>query len=59
MMQTAQITCGLGLMVVGFWFYIDAFKRSARFSPDAGALRVGLSCCAIGCGGLLVVFAVA
>lgn len=55
----AQILFGASLLLGGFYFFIDAFKRSIRLSPGAGALRVGLGCLAIGCGGLLATFGLA
>ncbi len=55
----AQILFGASLLLSGFYFLIDAFKRSAALKPSTGALRVGLSTLAIGCGGLLAAFGLA
>lgn len=55
----AQILLAACLLLAGFYALIDAFENSRTLSPSAGALRVGLSALAIGCGGLLAAFAFA
>lgn len=43
------VTCLVG----GFYLFIDTFEKSRRIAPNAGALRIFISCCLICGGGLL------
>lgn len=49
----AQVLLVMCCLIGGFGLFIHTFENSTRFSPDAGALRVLLSCFSVGCGGVL------
>lgn len=51
----AQILLVMGCLIGGFSLFAHTLENSARINPNAGALRILLSCLSVSLGGLLAV----
>lgn len=54
-MSLLSIVAGSAILTAGFGRFIYMMEHSKRYTPDAGALHVGIAALAIGVGGLVII----